>query len=115
MQTKSSTKFWNKRRRVLAYFANGGTLNRFQAVNCLHDWVLPSTVAQIQALDGIQVARKPERVRGYLGSAVTVARYWLTPEQRQRAQERLAREMLAEGYATSWADALARLNGMEEA
>lgn len=107
--------FWTKRRRVLAYFARGGALNRFEAVSRLHDWVLPSTVAQIQSSDGVEVARKSETVRGYLGSAVTVARYWLTAEQRQRAQERLAKDMVGAGHATTIEDAIARLEDLEAA
>lgn len=103
------TTFWTKRRRVLAYLANGGKLNRFEAVSRLHDWVLPSTVAQIQSSDGVEVARHSEAVRGYLGSSVTVARYWLTAEQRQRAQVRLARDMVNAGYAKSIGDAIGRL------
>jgi hypothetical protein len=114
-QKKTDVRFWTKRRRVLAFLANGGRPTRFEAVSQLHDWVLPSTVAQIQSCDGIEVARRMETVRGYLGNSVAVARYWLTAEQRQRAQERLASEMLCAGYAASREDAIARLASLEGA
>jgi hypothetical protein len=107
--------FWTKRRRVLLYLARGHSLNRFEAVSTLHDWVLPSTVSQIQESEGIEVARKYEKVSGYLGNPVTVARYALSDVERLRARQRLAADMCAAGLARDATTALRMLEAGEAA
>ncbi|TQE98163.1 MAG: hypothetical protein FKY71_15260 [Spiribacter salinus] len=107
--------FWTKRRRVLLYLARGGSLNRFEAVSALHDWVLPSTVSDIQHADGIEVARRMEQVRGYMGNPVWVARYRLNDTERVRARQRLASDMCASGLARDAESALAMLEAGEAA
>ncbi|HKI68022.1 MAG TPA: hypothetical protein VKA67_00420 [Verrucomicrobiae bacterium] len=106
---RSRAKFWTKRRRVLLYLAKDGNLNRFEAVSKLHDWVLPSTASDIQRLDGIEVARIYEQIRGFMGSTVTCARYRMISEEREKALNRLSSQMVAYGLAPTRTAALAEL------
>ncbi|WP_440996585.1 hypothetical protein [Arhodomonas sp. SL1] len=92
-------RWWTKRRRVLHYMARGGSLNRFEAVGHLHDWVLPSTVSAITAQYGITVDRRSETVRGYMGAPTTTTRYWLSSEEQRAALNALAREADTAGLA----------------
>lgn len=69
---------------VLAAFACGTSLNRFEAYRSLHDAVLPSTVSQIERR-GIVVSRREEVVLGFGGSRVRCCRYWLEPNEREKA------------------------------
>ena len=73
-----------KWKRVLAEFARGHSLNRFEAERHLHDHCLNSTVSRIQA-QGISVSRKNETVPGFQGAATRVCRYWLESEEREKA------------------------------
>lgn len=73
-----------KIRSVLAALARGRSYNRFEAERELHDHVLPSTVQRIQKL-GISVTRKHEVVPGHSGSRVRTVRFWLEPEEREKA------------------------------
>jgi len=59
--------------------------NRFEAELYLHDHCLHSTVSSIQQKYGIIIARKFERVPGYMGLPTRVCRYWFTPDQRVKA------------------------------
>ncbi|TQE99067.1 MAG: hypothetical protein FKY71_10585 [Spiribacter salinus] len=98
-------RLWTKRRRVLLNLIRRPSLHRFQAErigeHCLH-----TTVAAWQA-DGVEVAREFIQVRGWGGEPTTVARYYLTPEQRETATDRLARELTAAGAAESYDEAVA--------
>ena len=69
---------------VAEALAHGRSLNRFEAYRALHDSVLNSTGAEIQAR-GILVSRKEEVVPGFRGSQVRCCRYWLEPEERAKA------------------------------
>ena len=64
--------------RVLQAFVTGRTWNRFEAARELSDHCLHSTVATIQA-KGVPIARRTEKVAGYLGSQTECCRYWLEP------------------------------------
>jgi len=70
--------------RVLGELAKGRSLNRFEAYRELHDSVLNSTIAEIQAR-GIFVCRTEEIVRGFHGSRVRCCRYWLEFSERRKA------------------------------
>ncbi len=87
MNDKPKIKRHTKLGRILESFANGRSLNRFQAVE-LHDWCLNTTVSAIQQY-GVRVDRKIETVRGYLGTKTHCARYWLDAEQRSKARKLL--------------------------
>ncbi len=62
--------------------------NRFEAARDLHDWCLHSTVATIQG-KGIEVRRQFETVRGYEGQSTNVCRYWVAPDQYEKARKLL--------------------------
>lgn len=77
-----------KWRRVLAALLNG-SLNRFDATRApVKDWVLPSTISELQKR-GIIIFSTPETVMGSYG-AVHCARYSLAPESRELALQLLA-------------------------
>ena len=97
-------KFWNKRRRTLLNLIRRPSLHRFEAErigeHCLH-----STVSAWQA-DGLQIAREFIQVAGWGGEPTTVAKYFLTPEQREAAVDLLARDLRAAALADSYEDAV---------
>lgn len=70
--------------RILGELAKGRSLNRFEAYRELHDSVLNSTIAEIQAR-GIFVSRMEEIVPGFHGSRVRCCRYWLEFSERRKA------------------------------
>ena len=72
-----------KLKRILAVLARGISLNRFEA-EPLGDHCLHTTVAKIESY-GITVARREERVRGYMGHATRCRRYWLDPAECEKA------------------------------
>jgi len=76
-----------KWQRVLAWFADGGTLNRFEAYRVLRDSCLNTTVSQIESR-GVRIERREETVPGAFGP-VHCCRYWIAPEALQRAHELL--------------------------
>lgn len=70
---------------VLAAFADGARITRFDAERQLHDHVLPSTVAEIQRL-GIRADRQPVTVPGHRGKPTRCALYWMTSAERAKAR-----------------------------
>jgi len=78
-----------KRYNVVQYLASGKKIHRFQAERLLHEHVLPSTVAAFQREFSIPVARELITVRGYGGSKVSVAQYWMTPDAQKAAAKLL--------------------------
>lgn len=77
-----------KTRRVLEFFLNGKSANRFEAERKLHDHCLHSTVSTLQSLYGIKVSRKGETVPGYQGNPTRCCRYWIDEEERLRIKEK---------------------------
>jgi len=61
--------------------------NRFEAERLLHDHCLHSTVSEIQHDYGIAIARKFETVPGYMNLPTRCCRYWLAPDQKDKARE----------------------------
>ena len=99
------SKFWSKRRRILRLLLirpqGLHTLEaRHHGETCLH-----STVAAWEG-DGIEIAREYVQRPGWGGEMTRVARYFLTPEQREVALDRLARDAVAAGLATSREEAV---------
>ena len=76
-----------KIKRILAEFARGGSLHRFQAER-LGDHCLHSSVAKIQE-HGIRVEREWITVPGFAGHSTRVCRYWINDENRERAMRLL--------------------------
>lgn len=87
LQTNDSTRPL-KWKRVLRALASGRSFHRFEAERELHDHSLHSTVSTIQS-KGIAVARRWERVPGFMGIPTDVCRYWLEPEAIQAAKRLL--------------------------
>ena len=73
-----------KWQRVLGWFADGKTLNRFDAYRELRDSCLNTTVSQIERR-GVRVLRREETVPGAFGP-VHCCRYWLSPDARDVAR-----------------------------
>lgn len=71
-----------KWQRILAYLARGGRLTRFDAEK-LGDHALNTTVANL-GKRGITVSREPWLLVGRYGE-IRCKRYWLEPDERQRA------------------------------
>ena len=76
-----------KWKRILSAFAEGRSLNRFDAER-IGDHVLHSTVAAIEAR-GVRIERQEETISGYGGAPTRCKRYRLAPESRSRALELL--------------------------
>lgn len=76
---------------VLKVFLDRGEhgLTCFEAVRLAHDYVLRSTVSNLQIQHGLVFQRRNERVPGHAGSVVDCTRYWLDEKGRQRAAELL--------------------------
>jgi len=65
-------------------------LNCFEAVRLAHDYVLRTTVSNLQIQYGVTFERRYEQVSGYAGSTVDCVRYSLTAHGRERAAQVLA-------------------------
>lgn len=92
--------------RVLRAFADGKTLNRFDAYRELRDSCLNTTVSQIERR-GVRISRREETVPGAFGP-VHCCRYWLAPESLQRARQLL-------GLSTNTQTLTMRGNALEAA
>jgi len=82
--TTTSWKAPTKISRVLAYFLQDRSLNRFEAER-LGDHCLHSTVSKLYNAYGIVFVRQSERVPNHWGQACTVTRYSLATIERKRA------------------------------
>ncbi len=72
---------------VLSAFAEGRSLNRFDAIRSLNETCLNSTISKIEEL-GIQIRRKFETVPCVNGTKTTeVKRYWLDDFNLLKAQK----------------------------
>lgn len=78
------SKIPHKWERVLRAFLTGRSFNRFEAERQLADHCLHSTVSTIQE-KGVPIARKTEKVPGYMGIPTDCCRYWLEPAHRAAA------------------------------
>lgn len=78
-----------KWRRVLWFLVKGGVLDLFLAERLLHDHVLRSTVSEIQRRFGLVIQRKLVCVPGYRGEPVRICKYWMEPEEREKARRLL--------------------------
>lgn len=80
-----------KRASILKQFIELGArgMNCFEAANWHHDYVLRSTVSDIQRDYGILFDRKPEKVPNAFGKTTDCVRYWLSPKEQGKALELL--------------------------
>jgi hypothetical protein len=60
-------------------------LNCFESVRLCHDYVLRSTISDLQRGYGLTIRRKLERVPGHNNSTVEVMRYWFDEAARRQA------------------------------
>ena len=80
----------HKELRILALFANGLSLNRFEAEG--HgDHCLPSTISDLQRKYDINFQRRLEKVNTRFDRPAWANRYWLEGEGQERAQQIIAR------------------------
>lgn len=70
---------------MLALFAAGHSLNRFQAER--HgDHCLPTTISDLQKRYGIEFQRQQEKVPTRFGRPTRATRYWLEGEHLEKAR-----------------------------
>jgi hypothetical protein len=81
--TNSASTSTKKKRVLLALCKR--SYNRFESERLLSDHCLHSTVSTIQNQHGIDVCRKFEEVPGYMGTKTRVCRYWIQPENVEKA------------------------------
>lgn len=82
-----------KELRMLALFAAGHSLNRFQAEQ-YGDHCLPTTISDLQKRYGIEFKRQQENVPTRFGRPTRVSRYWLEGDHLEKARQFVRREML---------------------
>lgn len=72
-------KYNTKKFKMLKLFTRLGEsgLNCFQAANSHRDYVLRSTIADLQKNYGLEFSRKRERVPNAFGGSTDCVRYWL--------------------------------------
>ena len=73
-----------KKKRVLIALTER-SFNRFEAEQLLSDHCLHSTVSTLQNRHGIEIQRKFETVPGFRAIPTRVCRYWVTPENIEKA------------------------------
>jgi hypothetical protein len=92
LESDQQPKFTRKWQNVLAYFVNGGRLNRFEAERVVFDHCLHTTVSSLALDYGLKFERAFESVPCLRGTKTTdVKRYWLEPTPENLA---LARRVL---------------------
>lgn len=76
---------------VLKHFIKCGErgLNCFEAVRLCHDYVLRTSVSNLQLQYGLLFQRRFEQVPGHGDSTVECCRYWLGEAERKKAAELL--------------------------
>lgn len=81
-------KYNTKKASMLRLFINLGErgLNCFEAANSHHDYVLRTTVSDLQIDYGLEFSRKWEQVPNAFGSKTDCVRYWLDDVDKAKAQ-----------------------------
>lgn len=62
-------------------------MNCFEAANRHHDYVLRSSISELQQRHGLIFFRREEPVPNHTGGTTRCMRYWIAPQSRQRASE----------------------------
>ena len=73
--------------RIMGAFARGESLNFIEAQRLYHDRSLHSTVSEIQTDYQIMIARETETISGFMGLPTRCRRYWIEPDQREKARK----------------------------
>ncbi|WP_250482086.1 hypothetical protein [Caballeronia sp. NCTM5] len=90
---KPGTKRWNVLRELLTRGERG--LTCFDAVYVCHDYVLRSTVSELQSFYGIRIDRRTDHVPNAFDGKTTCSRYWLASDQHELAAEILGLQTAA--------------------
>lgn len=77
-----------KIRKIITFFANGGSLNRFEA-ELIGDHCLNSTISTIKHSYRLKVSWQWERVPTRFATETRVKRYSLAPDQQEKAKNLL--------------------------
>ena len=72
--------------RILSALVRGESLNFIEAQQRHHDRTLHSTISEIQQDYGITVSREWEIVPGYMNEKTRCRRYFLEPDQMEKAK-----------------------------
>lgn len=92
--TKSKPKYNTKKASMLRLFIRLGDrgLNCFEAANSHHDYVLRTTVSDLQRDYDLEFTRKYEQVPNAFGTMTDCVRYWLDDVNKTKALEILGIE-----------------------
>ena len=92
--TKSKPKYNTKKASMLRLFINLGErgLQCFEAANSHHDYVLRTTVSDLQIDYGLEFSRKWEKVPNAFGTSTDCVRYWLDVVNKAKALAILGNE-----------------------
>jgi hypothetical protein len=92
--TKSKPKYNTKKASMLRLFINLGErgINCFESANSHHDYVLRTTVSDLQIDYGLEFSRKWEQVPNAFGSKTDCMRYWLDDVNKAKALAILGNE-----------------------
>lgn len=91
---KSKPKYNTKKANMLRLFINLGErgINCFESANSHHDYVLRTTVSDLQLDYGLEFSRKWEQVPNAFGGKTDCLRYWLDDVNKAIAQAILGNE-----------------------
>lgn len=84
---KPTPKIW----RGVALLSTGRAVHYRQALALINDSCFHSSVSEMQTRLGLEVARRPITIRGYMGEPTRCNLYWLPPDQIEKAK-RLMRD-----------------------
>ncbi len=92
--TTNKPKYNTKKASMLRLFIKLGErgLNCFEAANSHHDYVLRTTVSDLQRDFGLKFSRHYEQVPNAFGSKTDCMRYWLDDVNKAKAQAILGNE-----------------------
>lgn len=76
-------------------------LNCFEAAHDHHDYVLRSSISELQQRYGVIFFRREEVVRNFTGGTTRCLRYWIAPESRERAFSLLGNRYASPGLQLS--------------
>lgn len=85
--TKSKPKYNTKKASMLRLFIRLGDrgLNCFESANSHHDYVLRTTVSDLQRDYGLEFSRRWEQVPNAFGTTTDCMRYWLDDTNKAKA------------------------------
>ncbi len=84
---KPGTKRWAVVKTMLDSGTDG--IDCFQAAHLAHDFVLRSTISEIQSGYGLEISRRPHVVKNGFGGETHCVRYWIEGSARGHAERLL--------------------------